>query len=107
MKRKITILFLLCLALLPQAGRAGAKLEKRYSEDGRLIAEEYRAKDGGLAVGAKGFARHELEYDAAGNAVWEAWFDAQLNPMPNRDGVTALVKKTLDFEKISMFTCIS
>ena len=89
MKKTIPLILLGALLLMPGA-RAAGELKKYYSDDNRVIREDYVLEDGALVVGEGGFARHELEYDAQGRAVHELYLDAALLPVGNRDGIVEI-----------------
>ena len=101
MNRSIVAAFL-GFVLLSQAGYAEGQIEQLFSDDNKLIQEDYKVDGGALAMGPDGFARHTLEYDERGNVVREAWLDDQLNPVANKDGVYAVAREYNEANRVAV-----
>lgn len=58
-----------------------AYAEERYEAGNKLIATSYHHRDGSLATGPKGYARHVLQYDDEGNARGSLFVDEWEQPI--------------------------
>ena len=99
MKRTIAVL---CLLLaLSAACLAEPELKQFFSEDEKLLHEDYMENDQ-LVMGPKGFARHTYEYDDQGNAVREAYYDASEVLVKCSDGIVVLEREFDDSGRVSL-----
>ena len=98
MKKGLAVL--LVILLLPLfAAFAEEGPVQTLSDDGRLIQEDYVTEDGRPKTGPGGFARRVLDYDDEGRVVRESFFDDQLAPAPNKDGVI-VIERDYDGDKV-------
>ena len=92
MNRTIVAAFL-SFMLLSQTGYAEGAIEQLFSDDNKLIQEDYKIDGDALAVGPEGFARHLLDYDDRGNVIRESFLDADLKPAANKSGIITVERE--------------
>ena len=93
MKRFITLTITLMLILTIFGLAEGVDPVQRYSEDNRLIQEDYIDEGGQRILGPKGFSRREMTYDDGGHVIREAFYNEALELAPNKDGVVVIERR--------------
>ena len=89
-----TTLSIVLIMILTIFGLAeGVEPVQTFSEDNRLIQEDYINEGGQRILGPKGFSRREMTYDDGGHVIREAFYNEALELAPNKDGVVVTERR--------------
>ena len=80
----LSIVLIMILAFFGLA--EGVDPVQTFSEDNRLIQEDYIDEGGQRILGPKGFSRREMTYDDGGHVIREAFYNEALELAPSHLG---------------------
>jgi hypothetical protein len=90
MKHFITLTIVLTLILTAFGIAEGVDPIQTFSEDNRLIQEDYIGESGQRILGPKGYSRRVMTYDDGGHVISEAFYNEALELAPNKDGIVVI-----------------